>query len=119
MIEDYKDFKELLSKDSIDCYIINTGAFLDKDITKEVTLGVIESIVEDTATFKPFGNDTGLAYLEVAGYEPPLDNEEYKVLLKERMTMRKDFLLSFNETNPTQPLPEETIIAINKIIGLI
>ena len=119
LIEDYEDFKELLSTDSIDCYIINTGAFLDKDITKEVTLGVIESIVEDTATFKPFGNDTGLSYLEVSGYEPPLDNEEYKVLLKERMTMRKDFLSSFNETNLAYPLPEETIIAINKIIELI
>ena len=119
LIEDYEDFKELLSRDSIDCYIINTGAFLDKDITKEVTLGVIESIVEDTATFKPFGNDTGLSYLEVSGYEPPLDNEEYKVLLKERMTMRKDFLSSFNETNLAYPLPEETIIAINKIIELI
>lgn len=119
LIEDYEDFKELLSRDSIDCYIINTGAFLDKDITKEVTLGVIESIVEDTAIFKPFGNDTGLSYLEVSGYEPPLDNEEYKVLLKERMTMRKDFLSSFNETNPAYPLPEETIIAINKIIELI
>jgi phosphoenolpyruvate carboxykinase (ATP) len=119
LIEDYEDFKKLLSRDSIDCYIINTGAFLDKDITKDVTLGVIESIVEDTATFKPFGEGTGLAYLEVPGYEPPLDSEDYQALVKERMIMRKDFLVSFNGANQAYPLPEEAINAMDKIIASI
>lgn len=116
LIEDYEDFKALLSKEAVDCYIINTGAFLNKDITKDVTLGVIESIVEETATFKPFGDGTGLAYLDVPGYEPPLEDENYKKLVKERMTMRTEFLHTFNQTNPDFPLPDEAIHAFDQIV---
>ena len=100
----------------MDCYIINTGAFLDKDITKDVTLGVIESIVEETATFKPFGDGTGLAYLDVPGYEPPMEDESYKKLVKERMTMRIDFLQTFNQEHPEFPLPDEAIHAFDQIV---
>ena len=116
LIEDYEDFKALLSKEAVDCYIINTGAFLDKDITKDVTLGVIESIVEETATFKPFGDGTGLAYLDVPGYEPPMEDESYKKLVKERMTMRIDFLQTFNQEHPEFPLPDEAIHAFDQIV---
>ena len=116
LIEDYEDFKALLSKEAVDCYIINTGAFLDKDITKDVTLGVIESIVEETATFKPFGDGTGLAYLDVPGYEPPLQDENYKKLVKERMTMRIEFLQTFNQEHPDFPLPDEAIHAFDQIV---
>ena len=116
LIEDYEDFKALLSKEAVDCYIINTGAFLDKDITKDVTLGVIESIVEETATFKPFGDGTGLAYLDVPGYEPPMEDESYKKLVKERMTMRIEFLQTFNQEHPDFPLPDEAIHAFDQIV---
>lgn len=116
LIEDYEDFKALLSKEAVDCYIINTGAFLNKDITKDITLGVIESIVEETATFKPFGDGTGLAYLDVPGYEPPLQDENYKKLVKERMTMRIEFLQTFNQEHPDFPLPDEAIHAFDQIV---
>ena len=116
LIEDYEDFKALLSKEAIDCYIINTGAFLYKDITKDITLGVIESIVEETAAFKPFGDGTGLAYLDVPGYEPPLQDESYKKLVKERMMMRIEFLQTFNQEHPDSSLPGEAIHAFDQIV---
>ncbi|OYQ65236.1 phosphoenolpyruvate carboxykinase (ATP) [Aerococcus sp. 1KP-2016] len=119
LLEDFNDFKKLLDREGIDCYIINTGAFLDKDITKDVTLSAIESIVDNTATFKAFGTGTGLTYLEVPGYEPPMDSAAYKYLVKVRMQMRKDYLVNFNKENLEFPLPDEAIEAVDQILNAI
>ncbi|RPA56836.1 phosphoenolpyruvate carboxykinase (ATP) [Aerococcus agrisoli] len=119
LIEDYNDFKKLLSREGVEGYIINTGAFLDKDVTKDVTLSAIESIIDDTGTFKPFGKGTGLSYLDVPGYELPMGEGAYKYLVKERMNMRKEYLVKFNAENPAFPLPDEAINAIDQIINAI
>ena len=44
LANDYEAFKKLVAEKNVDCYIINTGEFMGKKVTKEVTLA---------ATFTP------------------------------------------------------------------
>lgn len=117
LVEDFNDFKELLSRENMECYIINTGYFLDKKIPKEVTLGAIESVVEQTAEFKPFDNVENLSYLDVKGYEPDFDDSSYKKLIKERMQMRLEYVEKFNEDHQDHPLPEEAIALLKDLVN--
>jgi len=116
LVEDYAGFKELLEHESVDCYIINTGFFLDKKIPKEVSLGVIESVVEGTATFEAFGDVPHLSYLPVEGFNPDIADKDYRKLVKTRMKMRKDFLDEFNEAHRDLPIPEESLHALQEVI---
>ncbi len=116
LAEDYAGFKELLEHDEVDCYIINTGFFLDKKIPKEVTLGVIESVVEGSGEFKPFGDVPHLSYLSVAGFDLDITDKDYRKLVKTRMQMRKDYLDEFNEAHHDLPIPEESIHSLQEVI---
>ena len=40
--KDYEHFKQLFAEKHVDCYIINTGFFLNTKVTPKVTLGLIE-----------------------------------------------------------------------------
>lgn len=53
---DYIVFKELF-ENKVDCYVFNTGFFMDKKVTVEATLGSIEKIIEDKASFEKTGLD--------------------------------------------------------------
>lgn len=114
--EDFQDFYELLQHDGVDCYMINTGHFQDKKIPKEVSLQLIESMVENKASFEPFGNLPGLSYVPVPGFEPPFEDRAYRRLFKERMKMRLEYIEDFNKANPDQPLPEEATTAMRNLI---
>lgn len=116
LVEDYNDFKQLLSREGVACYIINTGFFLDKKIPKEVTLQSIESVVEETAKFKPFAEVNGLRYLETPGYEPDFLDSSYLRKVKDRMKMRLEFLENFNKEQADHPLPDETLDCIRQVI---
>lgn len=115
--EDFNDFEELLSHEGMECYIINTGFFLDKKITKEVTLAAIESVVEEKAVWKQFGDLEELSYLEIKGFEPDFADSSYRSLLKERMQMRLDFMEEFNQKHQENPLPEEAAQSVKKVIA--
>lgn len=114
--EDFEDFKALLSRENMTCYIINTGSFMDKKIPKETTIGVIEQVVDKVANFKPFGGVSGMSYLDVPGFNPEL-TESYFQLVKERMQMRFDFMASYNQEHETDQLPEEALNAIKNVIN--
>ena len=116
LVEDYDGFKELLAHEDVDCYIINTGFFMGKKIPKEVSLGVIESVVEGTASFVPFGEAPHLSYLPVEGFDPDFEDKDYTKLVRRRMQLREDFLEEFNAAHPTVPLPDEAIQALQNII---
>src|SRR5699024_2227373 len=55
LVDDYHAFKKLFEEKDVECYIINTGKFMGKDIPPKVTLESIEHNVEEDAEFKPFG----------------------------------------------------------------
>ena len=63
LVEDYQNF-EALFQSGVDCYILNTGFYMGKGIPKEVTLDIIEHVVDGRANFKPFANTPHLSYAD-------------------------------------------------------
>ena len=116
LAEDYEQFKYLFEVNKIDCYIINTGFFLDKKITPAITLGSIEAIVDGTANFESFGNIDQMEYMKIKGFEPDFKDEGYKKLVRERLQMRVDHVTEKNAEGGLDVLPEEALVAIKNII---
>ncbi len=114
--EDYNKFKDLFET-GIDCYILNTGAFMGKDITPKVTLGVIEAIIEGKADFKQWENFSDLEIMIIEGYEPVFSDSEYKKQFTARMNDRVEYIKS-RETarGGFDKLPEDALKAIEKVI---
>ena len=115
--QDYSKFKALFDQRGVQCYIINTGHFLDKKIPKEVTIGIIESIVDETAAFKPFGKLPGVETMDIAGFEPDFGSKEYTDLLVKSMKNRINYLDSLVDfKGGRDKLPEEAKAAVQKLI---
>lgn len=90
--EDYKDFRNLLAKDGVDCYILNTGFYGDKKVTPQVTIGSIENIINGTTNFIDYGLLEGVSYLEVDGYDVDFSDPEYRDKVRGRMQTRLDYI---------------------------
>ncbi len=116
LAEDYAKFKQLFEERGVACYILNTGFFLDKKVSKEITLETIEKIVENKADFKPFGNIENMYCLDIDGFNADFTNEDYTNQLKARMADRIAFIKS-KETaqGGFDKLPDEAVAAIEKV----
>ena len=112
--EDCESFERLFAKVDVACYILNTGFFLDKKVTPNTTLSIIESIVENTAQFKPFGSLEELSYMEIEGYEVNFEDIEYTELLKERIQLRKEWIKTFNAQTELK-LPDNYVTSLEKL----
>lgn len=110
---DYNKFKDLFETHGIDCYIINTRHFNTQKITPSMTLGAIESIVEDTVKWQPFANTSQFEVAEVDQFMPDFSDQDYKARFIERMQTRIDFL---NDLNKKDQLPEEATNSIKALI---
>ena len=62
--EDYVKFKDLIKR-GVQCYILNTGFFIDKKVTPDITLGTIENIIEGKGNFKQLSSINELEILEI------------------------------------------------------
>jgi len=115
--QDYRKFKALFEERGVNCYIINTGFFLDKKIPKEVTIGIIEKIVDEQATFKAFGNFKGMETMDVEGFIPDFSDAAYTDLLKNSVENRIRFLDSLKELKGGRDLlPQEAFDALEALI---
>jgi phosphoenolpyruvate carboxykinase (ATP) len=115
--DDYYKFKALFET-GVDCYILNTGAFMGKDITPAVTLGIIESIIEGKADFKQWANFSDMEILEIEGYIPDFTDEEYRKQFTARMKDRLEFIKSREtEKGGYDKLPAEALEVIEKVIS--
>ena len=115
LVEDYRKFRSLFES-GVDCYIINTGFYMGKGISKETSLSIIEKIVDEEAIFKPFGSLEGFEYMECEGYPIPKFDACYKQLLRERMQVRLNFLLAFNQKYPKAALPVDAISRLEVVL---
>jgi len=111
--QDFNRFKDLFENHGVDCYIINTGFFLDKKIPPKVTLKLIEDIVDENLAFEPFGDYENLSYAPIEGFIPDFDNKTYHTNLKKRMQGRLDFLKS---QTGEETLPKEAHNALKQLI---
>lgn len=117
LVNDYTKFKELVESKNVDCYIINTGDFMGKKINKEITLGLIEDIVEEKAKFKQWGPFSDIEIYEIEGFVPDLKDEEYVKTMKARMQDRLNFVSSL-ETKDSgyDKLPADAAEAIQSVV---
>jgi len=115
--QDYYKFKALFQERGVSCYIINTGHFLDRKIPKEVTIAIIEQIVDETAVFKPFGNLPGLKTMDIEGFVPKFKDKGYEELLTNGMENRINYLVSLKELKGGRDqLPREAFAALQKLL---
>lgn len=104
LINDYLKFKALFEKKNIACYVFNTGEFMGKKIPKELTLGLLEKLAENKLEFENFGDFEGIKYSKIEGFEPKLDDKEYREMWAASLQNRLDFVESRSERDA---LPEE------------
>jgi len=113
--DDYDKFKLLFEQRNVECYIFNTGHFLDKKIPKEVTLKILEDIATGSAKFKKLGDFNDLETIDVEGFIPEF-NEAYKEMWHNSISYRKEFIKHMdNFKGGRDSLPEE---ALNELIKL-
>ena len=117
LANDYTKFKKLVEERDVDCYILNTGEFMGKDIKPDDTLGVIEAVIEERAEFKPFGPISNIAVLEWPGFIPDFDDPEYVATLKARMQDRVNFIKDKNKSKGGfDKLPADALEALENIM---
>lgn len=115
LVNDYEKFKELFETRNVECFIINTGHFLDKKIPKEVTLKLLEDIVTKKAEFKKLGNFTDIEYIDIEGFKPEF-NSGYKEMWIKSIEYRKDFLKDMETfKGGIDKLPSETLESLVKL----
>ena len=67
---------------------------MGKKVTKEVTLGILESIVEGKAEFTNFGPLSQLQIMDIPGFEADLSDVEYRNAFVSSMHSRHAFIIS-------------------------
>ncbi|MBQ7247828.1 MAG: phosphoenolpyruvate carboxykinase (ATP) [Lachnospiraceae bacterium] len=116
--QDYEKFKYLIEKCNVDCYIINTGFFMDKKVKPSDTLGCIEAVVEGKACFKPWKPLQGIEIMEWPGFIPDMEDEKYLKALKASFIARRNFIASCDvEKDGYNHLPGEALRVVNELIA--
>lgn len=118
LVDDYSKFKALFADRNVDCYILNTGSFMDKKVTPAVTLGALEAVVEGTAKFEKWGNFSDIEIMNIEGFVPNMSDADYANQLKERMKDRVAFVESREtEKGGFDKLPAEALEALKKVVN--
>ena len=114
LVRDYESYKKLFKECGVDCYIMNTGFFLEKKIPKEVTLDLLERLVEGNLQFEPFGAYENLSYVEVPGFEPPFDVREYHHQLHQAFEFRSEYVEKLKDGK--NELPHEVLDVLKTLM---
>lgn len=116
LAEDFHKFYKLFDS-GVNCYIINTGKYIAKDVSKEITLSCIEKIVDEVVALREFELIDSCQYLQIEGYDVPIQDEYYKELLKERMEFRLEYLIEFNKQNyHEEAIPKTALAYLKEVI---
>ena len=117
LANDYEKFKKLVEEKNVDCYIINTGDFMGKKVKPADTLGILETIVEEKAEFKPWGPFSDIEIMDWEGFVPDLKDPEYVDQLKARMQDRVNAVEGFaTKKDGYDKLPDEALAALKKVV---
>ncbi|MFZ5969123.1 MAG: phosphoenolpyruvate carboxykinase (ATP) [Bacillota bacterium] len=114
---DYSKFKELFEKGNVACYIFNTGSFLNMKIPKEVTISVLEQIVEGAGCFQQWEGFSDMEILEVEGYIPDMEDQVYLEQLRASISGRIQYLESLHTfKDGRDKLPKEATAVLEKLL---
>ena len=117
LVNDYEKFKKLVAEKNVACYIINTGDFMGKKVQKEDTLGILESVVEGRAEFKPWGPFSDIEIMEWDGFVPDLTDKGYVAQMQARMQDRLNYVEGLKDTEGGfNALPDDAADAIRKVV---
>ena len=117
LANDYEKFKKLVEEKNVDCYIINTGDFMGKKVKPADTLGILETIVEEKAEFKPWGPFSDIEIMDWEGFVPDLKDPEYVGQLTARMQDRVNAVEGFaTKKDGYDKLPDEALAALKKVV---
>ena len=117
LVNDYVKFKKLVEEKDVACYIVNTSDFMGKKVQKEDTLGVLEAIVEGRANFEKWGSFEDIEILKWEGFEPDMNDADYKAALKNAMINRVNAVQGFAEKKGGyDKLPDEALAALQKLV---
>ena len=111
---DYNKFKDLFENTGVDCYVLNTGYFMNKKVTPEITLGLIEKIVAKEIIFKKLEDIEEIEYVHMEGFNPDFSNVKYKKLFIKRLNSRVDYI---NKLYGHNILPIEASRSITEVIN--
>ena len=113
---DYTRFKQLI-EDGVDCYILNTGDFMGTKVQPKHTLGIIESIVEGTASFHKWENFSDIEIMDIEGFDASFSNKEYAEQFVARMNDRIQFVAS-RETEKAglDKLPADALESLQAVV---
>ena len=115
--DEYNKFKELF-QGNVDCYIVNTGSFLDKKVQKETTLDIVEQIVEGTNGFEQWGNFENMKILPIEGFVPDMDSTDYLERVEKSFRARINFIKSKETENGRRDvLDKEAIEVLEEVIN--
>lgn len=118
LADDFEKFKSLFENRGVSCYILNTGFFMDKKIPKEVTLGAIEKVIEDSAEFKKWGPFKNISIMDIEGFVPDMNDKEYLNELSDRINDRVNFISKKSTENQGfDKLPNEAHESMLEIMG--
>lgn len=113
--EDFEKFYQLFAS-GVDCYIINTGDYLNQNIGKETTLSCIEAVIDQTAHFQDFEKLPGFSYLDIEDFVVDENNTDYLALLAERMRFRLSYLEKLAEDNKDNAIISESVKKFKNIV---
>ncbi len=115
--DEYNKFKELFEGD-VDCYVVNTGSFLDKKVSKETTLEIVEQIADGTASFEKWAGFENLEILPIEGFEPDMNDGDYLERLEKSFRTRIDFIENkAKENNGRDTLDQEAVDILKVMIN--
>ena len=117
LAEDYADFKSLFAQRQVDCYILNTGYYNGKKIPKEVTLGILEDIVNQKMTWQDFGPLEHLSYAPLNDFPVDFTDKDYVAMLRTRLQIRLDWITNYAVTHQQYPLPAEISAGLTDLIA--
>lgn len=117
LAEDYADFKSLFAQRQVDCYILNTGYYNGKKIPKEVTLGILEDIVNQKMTWQDFGPLKHLSYAPLNDFPVDFTDKDYVAMLRTRLQIRLDWITNYTATHQQYPLPAEISAGLTDLIA--
>ena len=122
LVNDYEKFKKLVEEKNVDCYIVNTGDFMGTNVSRQIRLGILETIVEGKAKFEKWGPFEDIEIMndwsgKTADFTPDLNNAEYVAALKNAMQSRVDAVKGFAEKkNGYDKLPDEALASLQKLV---
>lgn len=118
LVNDYEKFKKLVDEKNVDCYIINTGDFMGKKVQPKDTLGILEAIVEGTATFKQWANFSDIEIMDWDGFTPDMNDADYVAALTSAMESRVKAVENFSVAKEGyDALPAEALDALKKLVA--